>query len=213
MIKRLTSGTRGAWPVFLWAAAFGAVETAGCGLFDIRDPIEPRNPVGCRRVSPVNAESVLVNFESALGCKGAGIGQYEDALSDEFQLVLDEVDSLDLGFSFLTKEQSRQALSLLTESIADSFRFEFDLVTPVEGPDTTSYLDMPYRLDFLRRQGDTLAVVGTVAGTTDLSLAEQLAGTWAITRWVDQRSEGVTSFGRWQGERVITGAPGPGVIN
>jgi len=74
-------------------------------------------------------------------------------------------------------------------------------VEPVRTDQTAYYLDIPYVLRIGHSQGDSLIVTQTIAGTSDLYLAEGQAAQWFITRWVDQRGESI-SLGRWYAEKV-----------
>jgi hypothetical protein len=217
MRKSSGSGTGRGWAVFLWLVAFAAVETAGCGLFKIRDPVQPVLPKGCPRAAAVSPESVLVNFEYAMGCKGDGLVNYGDALAETYSLVLDQNDVPEIGngLDSLSKSQDVDAQRILTSALPDSFHFVFgDPGSTKESGTTFSYFTMPYLLQLIRAQGDSFVVADTILGTADITLAEQQAGQWALTRWVDTRSEKYKSFGRWHGERVVVGAPEPGsVIN
>jgi hypothetical protein len=192
-------------------AAAAAVQAAGCGFFDIREPAEPVGPSSCPRANPVDPESVLVNFESAIRCKENGLSIYDESLADGFQLVLDIVDAQDLSLDSLSKAQDLDAQQILSETVSDSLDFAFTRVEPERSSSTIArYLDMPYVLRFLRRQGSVFVPVDSVRGIADtLSVTEQANGTWAVSRWVDQRQAPFLSFGRWHGDRVISTAPRP----
>jgi len=159
----------------------------------------------------VAPESVLFNFTHAIRYQLSGVQQLEGSLAETFHLVLDVSDVDDIGIpgvDSLEGARTARAQELRsTESSADSFYFAFGTATKVDEGSTAYYLDIPYELRILVRQGDSLAVTQTISGTADLYLAELTQ--WAITRWVDQRQEGITSLGRWYAEIVGTSqAPG-----
>ena len=207
MAKSLRSGTGPRWTGFLFLGLTLVSLAAGCGMFDIRDPVQP--PIGgcaARRASPGSAESVLYNFAQSFRCQEAAIGQFGETLADGFHLDLDDQDVVDIGIpglDSLAKPQTIDAQRLRSiESSADSFAFEFANVPPTERTDLSAYyLDIPYLLRIGVRQGDSLLVKKTIAGTSDLFLAEGQSSQWFITRWVDQRGDS-TSLGRWYAEKV-----------
>ncbi len=206
MEKRRFSGTPGIWPVFtvLMPALVG--HAFGCGMFSIRNPIPPPDGgVGCPPpLVADNAANVLTNFGQAVRCKVDGIGQYQDALAEGFFLVLDLIDVQELGtVDSLNRLQDVNAQQLLSTDSPDSFYFAFGEQTPERTTDTTAfYLDIPYELQIIDQQRDSLLT--TISGKAEISLAEDPETlNWSITRWVDKREEPNKSFGRWHGERAI----------
>ena len=177
-------------------------------MFDIREPTPP--PVGgcqVRRAIPASAESVLFNFAQSFRCQQQALDQFGETLAEGFHLDLDDQDVIDIGIpglDSLSKTQTVDGQRLRSvEASTDSFAFEFADVPPTGRTDKTAYyLDIPYLLRVGVRQGDSLIVTKTIAGTSDLFLAESGVTTqWFITRWVDQRGDS-TSLGRWYAEKV-----------
>lgn len=213
MAKSLRSGTGSRWTGYLFLGLTLASLAAGCGMFEIRDPVEPgKGACESRQASPVSAESVLYNFAQSFRCQAAAIGQFGETLAEGFHLDLDDQDVIDIGIAgldSLSKTQTVEAQRLRSvESSADSFAFEFGDVPPIRTDQTAYYLDIPYSLRIGIRQGDSLLVTKTIAGTSDLYLAEGQSSRWFITRWVDQRGDS-TSLGRWYAEKVGSSqAPG-----
>ena len=207
MAKSLRSGTGPRWPGFLFLGLALVSVGEGCGMFDIRPPTPPdKGLCVAHRATPESAESVLVNFAQSFRCQAAGIGQFGETLAEGFHLDLDDQDVIDIGIAgldSLAKPQTVEAQRLRSvESSADSFAFEFADVPPTGRTDLTAYyLDIPYLLRIGVRQGDSLLVKKTIAGTSDLFLAEGQSSQWFITRWVDQRGDS-TSLGRWYAEKV-----------
>lgn len=208
MRKSWLTGTGERWGGYLLVGLVLGSLGIGCGMFDIRNPIPPPKPgSGPPHAIPVAPESVLFNFEQAIRYQTDGLDQYGKTLAETFHLVLDQADVADIGIpgtDSLSKSCDVDAQRLRSgESSADSFYFAFGNATPTKEGQTAYYLDIPYELDILVRQGDTLAVTQTIKGTSDLYLAQsQATSTWAITRWVDQREAPITSLGRWHAEKV-----------
>jgi hypothetical protein len=80
-------------------------------------------------------------------------------------------------------------------------------VTPERTDTTAFYLDIPYEMQLIRQNGDSLVIENTIKGKAELSLREVGSGTWALTRWVDEREDPFTSFGRWHAERAVPTGP------
>jgi len=207
MTKSLGSGTGPRWIGYPFLGLMLVSAGAGCGMFDIRPPTPPVKP-GCvaHRATPESAESVLVNFAQSFRCQEQALGQFGETLADGFHLNLDDQDVVDIGIpglDSLSKTQTTDAQRLRSvEASTDSFAFEFANVPPTGRTDQTAYyLDIPYLLRVGIRQGDSLIVTKTIAGTSDLFLAENASSQWFITRWVDQRGDS-TSLGRWYAEKV-----------
>jgi hypothetical protein len=215
MGKSLLAGTEKRRGGYLFLGLVLGSLGIGCGMFDIRAPTPPPKPgSGPPHASPVAPESVLFNFEQAIRYQTNGLDQFDKTLFDTFHLVLDQADVADIGIpgiDSLSKTRTYDAQQLRSGECpktgtcpADSFYFAFGNATPTKEGQTAYYLDIPYELRILVRQGDTLAVTQTIKGTSDLYLALQ-ANTWSITRWVDQREFPLTSLGRWYAEKVGTG--------
>jgi hypothetical protein len=208
MTKDLWQGTWRWWPVFVGLLASGS-HSIGCGMFEIRDPVSPSGGPACRRVSPIDSDKVLENFAQAIGCKLDGMGQYEEALAESFHLVLDIIDVQEMAGAVdsLNRSQDVDAQRLVAGDIPDSLFFAFGDIEPERTDTTAFYLDIPYELQLIRQEGDSLIV----KGKAELTLIETGPGTWVMTRWVDEREDPFTSFGRWHAERAIvqSGRPGP----
>jgi|GEM_PF-1283588 len=207
MAKSLGSGTGPRWTGFLFLGVTLVSAGAGCGMFDIREPTPPIGP-SCvaHRATPESAESVLVNFAQSFRCQEQALAQFGETLAEGFHLDLDDQDVVDIGIpglDSLSKTQTVDGQRLRSvEASTDSFAFEFADVPPTGRTDQTAYyLDIPYVLRTGIRQGDSLIVTKTIAGTSDLYLAENVSSQWFITRWVDQRGDS-TSLGRWYAEKV-----------
>ena len=72
----------------------------------------------------------------------------------------------------------------------DSFRFAFTLVVPEElGGSQVYYELMPYRLEMYESEGDTVRLASQYSGLVNLTVSEEQAGTWAVSRWVDFRDD------------------------
>jgi hypothetical protein len=178
-------------------------------MFDIRDPVGPiKATCSAHRATPESAESVLVNFAESFRCQQAAIGQFGETMAEGFHLDLDDLDVQELGIAgldSLSKPQTVEAQRLRSiedPNGPDSMAFEFAKKQPDGRTEQTAYyLDIPYTLRIGHVQGDSLIVTKTIAGTSDLYLAEGQASQWFITRWVDQRGDS-TSLGRWYADKV-----------
>jgi hypothetical protein len=217
MSESAVRGTRRWVVVFIGLIALGletalGLNLAGCGLFDIRDPVRPGEGASCPRLNPSSSDSVLANFVQAMKCKLDGTALYEESLDESFHLVLDQIDVQELSgeWDSLNKKEDVAAQEVLAGDpvVADSFFFAFGDVEPERKDTTAFYLDIPYELLLFRLLGDSLVTADTVSGKAELSLLEDTqAGTWAMTRWVDERDGRHTSFGRWHAERAVPSGP------
>ena len=155
--------------------------------------------------TPIEPEDVLFNFEEAVKHKVDGLSQYAEALHDDFHLVLDIIDVQELGIEgvdSLSKQRDQDVQRIWSEELPDSFYFAFGDQQPSTETDTTAfYLDIPYELQFIVQQNDS--VRATLAGKAELTMLKDPQTTlWSLRRWVDKREEPNTSFGRWHGERA-----------
>jgi len=212
MIKAKWVGTRRQGGGFLLAGLAMASVAVGCGLFEIREPSKPIEPGGGPpRAAPVAPESVLFNFTQAVRYQLDGLGQYEESLWEQYFLVLDQLDVIDIGIpgiDSLSRSRDTEAQRLRSqESPADSFFFAFGDAEPERIGSTAFYQDLPYELQILVPDGDSLKVNLILRGKVDLNLAEVQAGKWVITRWADEREDPFVSFGRWHAEQVGSQAP------
>lgn len=208
MVKFDQKGTgKGVW-VFLVLLGGVIWNLTGCGLFDIRDPVEPeKNARVPPRAEPLDPDSVLFNFTWAVRYDIDGLQLYEESLRDAFHLVLDPFDVQELGLDVdsLTRNQDVTAQRRWSQELPDSFAFSFSSQIVERTTDSTAqYLDIPYELQLIRQEGDSLITTETIRGTADLFLLRDRTTTeWALRRWVDQRQDPFKSFGRWHGERAL----------
>jgi hypothetical protein len=189
---------------------------SACGMFQIRDAVAPLAGGGIPEKAPISPDSVLFNFSSAVSHKLDGLALYERNLTDDFVLVLDQVDYLELGSVApeLNKTQDVDAHRRVVTATTDSIFFEFTSAPEPERSDTTAfYQDIPYEMNFLRLEEDAWVEIDSlrVQGTIKLTLVTGEDATWSIRSWIDQRVEGSTSFGRLHAEQVLT-APRPGTV-
>ena len=211
-LQWLALGTRRGWPVFLMV--MGLVGQTGCGMFDLRNPVEPPNPgPGIPSLPWTSPENVLFNFAEAVKANRDGLVQYGDALAEPFELRLDAIDVLEMGAGgreFLCKAADTDAQrtrageleALMTGT--DSLSFVFGNIEPERTDTTAFYLDIPYELQLIRPEGDSLIV----QGKAELFMLENRQTLeWEITRWIDKREDPATSFGRWHGERAVVDCP------
>lgn len=211
-LQWMVLGTKRGWPVFLLLV--GVVGQSGCGMFDLREPVAPLEPgSGIPGLPWDSPENVLFNFAEAVKANRDGLVQYGDALADEFELHLDAIDVLELGADgreFLCKAADTEAQSTRAGELealmagTDSLSFVFGDVLPERTDTTAFYLDIPYELQLIRPEGDSLIV----EGKAELFMLENRQTLeWAITRWIDKREDPATSFGRWHGERAVVDCP------
>lgn len=209
MVKLSPRGTPRLRKVFLGLLAL-VLYGYGCGMFDIRDAVAPTTTGGCPRLNPSSSDSVLANFEQAIQCRLDGTSLYAEMLAESFQLVLDELDVQELlgDWDSLNKAEDVSAQEILAgdNAVADSFFFSFGNVQPERKDTTDFYLDIPYELLLIRQEGG-VTVQDTVKGKAELTVKVVGSGSWAISRWVDERQDPFTSFGRWHAERAIPTGP------
>jgi len=189
----------------------GLVGQTGCGMFDLREPVAPPVPgPGIPSLPPESSDNVLFNFAEAVKANRDGLVQYGDALAEGFVLTLDAIDAISSRREFLCKpadtdaQRTRAGELEALMAVDDSLSFEFGTVT-VERTDTTAiYLDIPYKLQLIRTEGDSLIA----EGTADLYLLENRTNlVWEITAWTDKRKDPATSFGRWHADRATVACP------
>jgi hypothetical protein len=182
-------GTRAALGGLILGTVLTALVLSACGLFDIRDPVEPEGGPGiCAGQVPAGSDAVVIqNFTLAMKCGVDGLGLYDDTLGDKFALELDPLDAADFqGRDTLSRAEDYQAHDTIVNNVADSLYFAFELVQPIRGDTDALYEDMPYMLEVVDQQEDTSIVVQTYSGTVDLTVVEAGAGEWVMQRWKDQ---------------------------
>jgi len=205
-------GTKWPGPGFYVALAGVAWLLSACGMFQIRDAVAP-SVGGIPERQALNPEDLLFNFESAVSHKGAGLPLYERCLSDDFILVLDQLDAdeIGLGINELPKDSDVAAQGIFVTSdnkyltaSSDSIEFKFTSKAPEggTGSDSTYYQDIPYELTVRRLEGGNWVKLDSlrVAGKIRLSMSRGSDTIWRFRRWIDQRVEEATSLGRVHGE-------------
>jgi hypothetical protein len=187
---------------------------SACGLFDIRPPVPPGTvKESCQGDSPTSSDIVITNFALAVDCRKDGSGLFAQSITDGFSLVLDARDYFELQQFGVTRDSINRAETILAqERIAtstefpDSFRFVFTPVVPQDQGGSQVYYElMPYRLEMYQLQGDTAQLATQYAGVVNLTVSEEQAGTWAISRWVDFRdNSGNRSLGYLYALKALT---------
>lgn len=170
---------------------------SACGLFSIRDKVPPFVGTCGQGQSPTSSDIVLENIVEAMECRKDGSGLFAQSLTDGFWLILDDGDVFDLDQLGVPRDSiNRSDMIFAQERIAasadfpDSFRFVFTPVVPQDqGGSQVYYEYMPYRLEMYQPDGDSAVLVTQYTGTVDLTVSEQQAGTWAISRWSDHRED------------------------
>jgi hypothetical protein len=128
-------------------------------------------------------------------CRKYGSGLFAQCLTDGFWLVLDDQSVIELGNLGVPRDSLNRAEMITAQDriassaeFPDSFRFVFTPVVPQDQGGSQVYYElMPYRLEMYQVEGDTAQLTTQYSGTVDLTVSEQQAGTWAISRWVDFR--------------------------
>lgn len=193
----------------LLLAGLGVAALAGCGLFDIRDPIPP-DTGGCPRHTPSTVDSVVFNFESALGCKVGGTTNLQEALGAPFQFVLDPIDvsSVPQRPDSMTKTVTLNAFDTFYQGTVKNdslyMRIFYQDLPPGRDqdlPDGRHWFDrVNYELRIIAR-GDTV-VKATYAGIATIYFRTG-SGTWTFDRWQDRGTGGSTpSLGAVLGDAV-----------
>jgi hypothetical protein len=170
---------------------------SACGLFDIRDKVPPIVGTCGQGESPTSSDIVLVNFAASIECKKDGSGLFAQSITDGFWLDLDDQTVEELRQLGVPRDSINRAdMILAQERIAtsaefpDSFRFVFTPVVPQDQGGSQVYYElMPYRLEMYQVDGDTARLAAQYSGTVDLTVSEQQAGTWAVSRWGDGRDK------------------------
>jgi hypothetical protein len=168
---------------------------SACGLFSIRDKVPPIVGTCGQGQSPTSSDIVLENLVEAIECRKDGSSLFAQSLTDGFWLDLDDQDVFDLDQLGVPRDSiNRVDMIFAQDRVAtssefpDSFRFVFTLVVPQDqGGSQVYYEFMPYRLEMYQPEGDSAVLTTQYSGTVDLTVSEQQAGTWAISRWADHR--------------------------
>jgi hypothetical protein len=184
---------------------------AGCGLFDVREPLPPIGDIP-RRV-PNNPDSVLYNVEIALEYRNAGASQLAEALGASFFIDLDAPDVIRLGGLEIVpkldvERAARDFMQLRVRGSAVRMTLDNVTVRPIGTADSAFYDDLPYVLEIYQGQN----VLERVAGVADLSVTVQSNGNWALQRWVDIGDQDATTetFGYYMG--FYSGLTAPRVV-
>ncbi len=194
MFEPARRGTRAALGGLILGAVMAALALSACGLFDIRDPVAPTGENLCLKPPANSDDNVLVNFTLAMNCGKGGLSLMDQTLGPDFVFELDPLDAADFnGRDSLTRAEDYQAHQTIVNNVADSLYFEFTPVQPIREGTSSLYEDMPYLLELLIQQADTLEVAGTYSGTVDLTVVESGAGEWVMRRWKDQGDESLNN--------------------
>jgi len=200
MRVRTDSGTRRiAAGLIVLAGGALVLGLSACGLFDIRDRVSPTIiDARCQGDQPTSSDIALSNFALSIECRKQGSGLFSQSTTDGFWLVLDATSVHDLELLGVPRDSINHAEVITAQDrinnsaeFPDSFKFVFTPVVPQDlGGGKVFYESMPYRLEMYQPEGDTARLTTQYAGETDLTVSEQQAGTWAISRWVDYRVTG-----------------------
>lgn len=215
MRVRIDPGTRrtGMGLIILAGGAL-VLALSACGLFDIRDGGPPENPNPfCQGDSPTSSDIVIANFALAVECREDGSGLFAQSLTERFSLVVDAQDYFELQQLGVTRDSINRAETILAQErivtsaeFPDSFRFVFTPVVPQDQGGSQVYYElMPYRLEMYQLDGDTVRLANQYAGLANLTVSEQQAGSWAVSRWVDFRDDsGNRSLGYLYALKALT---------
>jgi len=169
---------------------------SACGLFDIRDEVPPIDvDKRCQGDSPTSSDIVVANFALAMECRKDGAALFAQSLTDGFWLVLDDQSVIELEQLGVPRDSINRAEMILAQDrisnsaeFPDSFRFVFTPVVPQDQGGSQVYYElMPYRLEMYQLEGETAQLTTQYVGLVNLTVSEEQAGTWAISRWVDLR--------------------------
>jgi hypothetical protein len=191
-----------------------AVVFAGCGLFDIRDPMEPIGEIIVH--TPNDPDSVILNFALGIENERGGIFTLNEALADTFLFKLSLTDaqaSYGVNDIFLTRSETLDGWRSFISGAAlrnEEFRIVFgppDRVDPIVPGALVLWDEVPYELTTtMPAGGDSVATKAVIAqGTIDLYFAEKGGGNWAISRWEDHIDGSSVTFGA----RIETGSGHP----
>jgi hypothetical protein len=195
MLVRTDPGTRRI-VVGLIVMVGGALVLAlsACGLFDIRDGVPPIIvDERCQGDSPTSSDIVVENFALAMECRSDGSALFAQSLTEGFWLVLDDQTVQELENLGVPRDSINHAEMIIAQDriansaeFPDSFRFVFTPVVPQDQGGSQVYYElMPYRLEMYQLEGDTAQLTAQYVGSVNLTVSEEQAGTWAISRWVD----------------------------
>lgn len=191
-----------------------AVVFAGCGLFDIRDPMEPIGEIIVH--TPNDPDSVILNFALGIENERGGIFTLTEALADTFLFKLDPSDaqtSYGVNDIFLTRSETLDGWRSFISGAAlrnEEFRIVFGPPSreEVKIPGALVLWEVvPYELTTtMSAGGDSVVTKAVISqGTIDLWFAEKGGGNWAISRWEDHISGSSPTFGA----RIETGSGHP----
>lgn len=210
----LLLGTKRVLPVFLLVSS-GLVSQNGCGMFDLRDPVAPPDlGPGIPSLPPNDPANVLFNFAEAVKANRDGFVQYGETLQEAFELRLDALDVIEGSDErvYLCKAADTDAQRRRAEELeglmasSDSVSYEFGFDTPTDESDTTAYyLDIPYELQLIRSEGDSLIA----RGKAEIYMLKNEQLEWEISIWIDKRQDPATSFGRWHADKAVVDCPDP----
>ena len=177
------------------------IATAGCGLFNTREPDPPSEPPP--RHVPSDPDSVLFNFEIAIEYRASGATQLSETLADTFVIVLDPPDALRLGIPFVPRlefEKANRDFQTLRVG-SNRIRMNFDNVSvrPRITGDLAFYDNLPYEFEIFNFVGDQEVLIERIAGFSDMTMQRQT--NWSILEWIDiADDEGPTeTYGYYMG--------------
>jgi hypothetical protein len=202
-----------AWTAALLLAA--AVSATSCGVFDTREPNPPGGGGSTPRESPINADAVLFNYRMAL--EYGDQSQYEEALSDDFKFIPDEVDrdyfksitNTDIFLGWGTDEELTAIRRVTSDS--ESLTASFEIDTHDEWADSALIrLYYTFRQTIVREGlEDSVAVF---KGFAAIHLVPDNSGFWSIDKWTDTATPPSLTWGWLKGSTVAapTASLGPG---
>jgi hypothetical protein len=191
-----------------------AVVFTGCGLFDIRDPMQPIGEIVVH--TPNDPDSVILNFALGIENERGGIFTLTEALADTFLFKLDPSDaqtSYGVNDIFLTRSETLDGWRSFISGAAlrnEEFRIVFgppeEKIVLVTGA-LVLWDEVPYELTTtMSAGGDSVVTKAVIAqGVIDLFFAEKGSGNWAISRWEDKIDSSTPTFGA----RIETGSGHP----
>jgi hypothetical protein len=192
-----------------------ALSAPSCGVFDTREPNPPSESGQTPRESPINPDAVLFNYRMAV--EYGDQSQYEEALSEDFEFIPDEVDrdyfrsisNTDI-FQDWGVDAELTAVRRIT-SDSESLTVSYDIDTREEWPDS-ALIRLYYTFrERVAREGmeDTVFVF---KGFAEIHLAPDNSGFWSIDKWTDTATPPSLTWGWLKGSTVAapTASLGPG---
>ncbi len=168
-----------------WAITFAF--SAGCGLFQPRDPREAAGP-GIVCLTPNTTDDVVVNVTRNYG-RVDGLTCYISMLDAAFAFHPDPADSLealpDTVYSNWTATvESRDATSLAERDTFSVAAFDTEYTARVISGDGRREIHF-YRYHLIVHVAATTDTL--FRGLADITFQQDVADRWRITEWVDKR--------------------------